>query len=160
MSRSPDGGRGARGLPPADTVTGRPVPCPAPPDTFYDLLVDPRRRPEWQSSLRRVDAVRPAGGGPVASSGTTWRDVTVVPGITPSMRLTVAERPTHWVEEGRFGAFRAWLRLDLLPHGAGSQAVPRFVVHGPLGLGRLLTLTAVPAIRADLYRAAALAAVA
>ena len=126
-------GRGGS-RPPAPSPDG-PCPAPAPPDAFYDLLVDPRRRPEWQSSLRRVDAVRPAGGGPVASSGTTWRDVTVVPGITPSMRLTVAERPTHWVEEGRFGAFRAWLRLDLLPHGAGSQAVPRFVVHGPLGLG-------------------------
>lgn len=156
MSHSSPGGHGADRAVPAGAVTGRPVPCAGPPAAFHDLLVDPRHRPEWQSSLRRVDAVRPAHDGPVASPGTTWRDVTVVPGIAPSMVLTVAERPTRWAEEGRFGPFAAWLRLDFIATRRGCLVVPRVVVRGPLGLGRLLTCLAVPAVRADLTRAARL----
>lgn len=134
--------------------TVRPVRFGVPAAAAYDLLVDPRRRPEWQASLRRVDAVRPAPGGSVVAPGTTWTDTTVVPGIAPRMGLSVSERPTHWVEEGRFGPFTAWLRLDFLASRSGCHVVARVLVRGPLGLGRVLTRLAAPAVRADLARAA------
>ena len=48
----------------------------------FDYLVDPRHRPEWQSSLRRVSAI----DGDVRV-GQTWVDETK-PGLKPLMRTT------------------------------------------------------------------------
>ena len=47
-------------------------------ETAFDYLVDPRRRPEWQSSLRRVSEV---DGEPRV--GQTWVDETK-PGLKPT----------------------------------------------------------------------------
>ncbi|MBM7516703.1 hypothetical protein JOD66_001670 [Nocardioides nitrophenolicus] len=100
----------------------------------------------WQSSLRAVADVR--------HGGAAWTDVTVVPGVRPRMRTTLSEPPHRWVEEGDWGPFRARLELRFAPTGAERCTVTaHFGVRG-LGLGRLLTVGARPAVAADLRRAA------
>jgi uncharacterized protein YndB with AHSA1/START domain len=124
------------------------VAFPVPADRAFAYLVDPRHRPRWQSSLRAVADVR--------RQGAAWTDVTVVPGVRPRMRTTVAEPPHRWVEEGELGPFRARLELRFAPDGDGTCTVTAdFAVHG-LGIGRLLTAGARPAVAADLRRAAVL----
>ena len=72
---------------------------------------DPRNRPDWQSSLRRVDDVHGAG-----ELGTTWVDVTAV-GARPRMEVTDCRRSGP----GRRSA-----------PGAGSRQLGlRFVETGP-----------------------------
>ena len=73
----------------------------------FDYLVDPRRRPEWQSSLRRVSEV---DGEPRV--GQTWVDETK-PGLKPRMRTTELDRPARWSESGTWRFVRADLTLDL-----------------------------------------------
>ena len=119
-----------------------------PAEAAFDYLVDPRNRPEWQSSLRRVDDVV---GEPAA--GQTWTDVTR-PGLRPSMRTEVLERPRLWSESGSWRSVRAGLTLRFAPDGAGCQVRYDFRVHvlGPVGLA--ITALSLPAVRADLERAA------
>ncbi|WGY01386.1 SRPBCC family protein [Nocardioides sp. QY071] len=122
------------------------VAFPVPADRAFAYLEDPRNRPQWQSSLRAVADVR--------RQGTAWTDVTVVPGVRPRMRTTLAEPPYRWVEEGELGPFRARLELRFTATGDGGCTVSAdFAVRG-LGLGRLLTAGARPAVVADLRRAA------
>jgi hypothetical protein len=121
----------------------------APAEVVFDYLVDPRNRPEWQSSLRRVEQV---DGEP--RQGQTWVDVTR-PGLRPAMRTDVFERPRLWSESGTWRGVRADLTLRLDEVGAVACDVRyRFRIHvlGPLGLAA--TAVAVPAVRADLRRAA------
>ncbi|WP_153396619.1 SRPBCC family protein [Ornithinicoccus halotolerans] len=127
----------------------RPVPFPVPPEVAFDYLVDPARRPEWQSSLRDVRAVSDAP----ARAGTTWTDVTVV-GVRPRMTLSRLDRPRRWEEVGAWHGVTAWLRLDFVAARDGCEVVPTYRVRARWGLGRLLTLVAGPAVRADLRRAA------
>jgi hypothetical protein len=118
-------------------------------ETAFDYLVDPRRRPEWQSSLRRVSEV---DGEPRV--GQTWVDETK-PGIKPRMRTTELDRPARWTESGSWRFVRADLTLRFEDVGAAACDVHyRFRVHtlGPLGLAA--TALSVPAVRADLRRAA------
>jgi hypothetical protein len=120
-----------------------------PVEEAFDYLVDPQRRPEWQSSLRRVEDV--AG---VPRVGQTWTDVTR-PGLRPAMETTVLERPRVWAETGTWRAVRADLTLRFDPAGPAACDVHfRFRIHafGPLGLGA--TVLSVPAVGADLRRAA------
>jgi hypothetical protein len=118
------------------------------PDVAFDYLVDPRNRPEWQSSLRRVEDVE---GEPRV--GQAWTDVTK-PGLRPAMRTAVLERPMRWAESGRWRSVRADLTLRFTPAGAGCEVHYDFGLHvlGPVGLA--ITALAVPAVRTDLRRAA------
>ncbi len=75
--------------------------------TAFGYLVDPHHRPEWQSSLRRVEDVSPALPG----VGQTWIDVTV-PGLRPRMETTALERATTWTEVGTWRGIAAELTLD------------------------------------------------
>ncbi|GAA1505156.1 SRPBCC family protein [Nocardioides humi] len=125
------------------------VDFPVPTDRAFDYLADPRNRPAWQSSLRAVADVR--------DEGAAWTDVTVVPGVRPRMRTTLADRPRRWVEEGRWGPFRARLELVFEPDStdpAGCRVVADFAVRG-LGLGRAITVAGRSTVAADLRRAAA-----
>lgn len=131
------------------------VPFPVPADRAFAYLADPRNRPAWQSSLRAVADVVPAEGD-ATLAGTTWTDVTVVPGVRPRMRTVVAEPGVRWVEEGRCGPFRARLALSFSPAGVGSLVVADFTVSG-LAVGALVTLGSRTAVAADLRRAAVLA---
>jgi uncharacterized protein YndB with AHSA1/START domain len=127
------------------------VDFPVPPDAAYAYLSDPRRRPEWQSSLRRVADV--AGAGEV---GTTWHDVTSV-GAQPAMRVTEADPPRRWAETGSWRGIEADLALDFQPQVTGTRVVATFEVRAPrllaplaVVLGRLAPL----GVRSDLRRAA------
>lgn len=124
---------------------------PVPADRAFAYLADPRNRPEWQSSLRSVADVA-AADGDVAAAGTTWTDVTVVPGIRPRMRTTESEPPRRWVEEGTCGPFRARLELVLTPEGAGCRVVADFEVTG-VAVGALITRGSRAAVTADLRNA-------
>jgi len=121
------------------------------PDVAFDYLADPRNRPAWQSSLSRVEAVT---GEP--RIGQRWVDVTR-PGLRPSMETTELDRPYRWAELGRWRALRAALALTFVAADAGCEVVFEFEVEGD-GLlrptGPALTRLAVPAVRADLRRAA------
>lgn len=123
----------------------------APPDVVHAYLSDPHRRPEWQSSLRRVDDVVGDGG-----VGTTWTDVTSV-GARPRMRVTADEPGRSWTEAGEWRGVTAELRLDLHPDGAGTRVVATFDLRTPrplVPLGVVLRRLAPLGIRGDLRRAA------
>lgn len=120
-------------------------------------LADPTHRPAWQSSLRSVADVVPAPDG-ASGVGTTWTDVTVVPGIRPRMRTTESE-PLAWGEVGSFGPFDAALSLEVVPLAATRCRIDaRFVVTGVPVVARILTLIARPAVASDLRRAGRLLA--
>jgi carbon monoxide dehydrogenase subunit G len=67
----------------------------APRAAVFDVISDPGRRLEWQSSLRSVEVLTP---GP-ARLGTRWREVTLG-WIRFEMEITAFERPTRWCERG------------------------------------------------------------
>lgn len=114
----------------------KPVQFPVPPEVAFDYLVDPANRPDWQSSLRSVEDI---DGDPRV--GQTWIDVTM-PGLRPTMRTTILERPHTWTEVGTWRGIAAELTLDLAPHGTDTMVTPTFEVtgRGPM---------AVPAFFAD-----------
>ncbi|KRB78669.1 hypothetical protein ASE01_05345 [Nocardioides sp. Root190] len=90
--------------------------------------------------------------GDVTAAGTTWTDVTVVPGVRPRMRTTTSEPPHRWIEDGAFGPFRARLELVITPDGDGCLVVADFDVRG-VGVGAPLTWGSRGAVAADLRRA-------
>ena len=121
------------------------------PEVAFDYLVDPHRRPEWQSSLRRVEEV---DGAPRV--GQRWVDVTV-PGLRPRMETTALERPRTWTERGTWRGIDAVLTLDFVADGAGCRVAPTFRLtgRGPLRpVAAVLTAVSGGAVRADLARAA------
>lgn len=114
-------------------------------------LADPVHRPEWQSSLRRVEVLDP--GAPHA--GQRWRDHTAV-GLVAEMCTTAYEPGEVWAETGRWRAVSADLTLLLEPHGTGCRVTVTFALLGRGALAPLLraaTYAALPAVRADLARA-------
>ena len=127
------------------------VPFPVPAEVAFDYLADPANRPAWQSSLTRVEKVT---GEP--RIGQRWVDVTR-PGLRPAMETTELDRPHRWAEIGRWRGLRAALALTFVADDAGCEVVFEFTVEGD-GLlrpvGAALTAVAVPAVRADLRRAA------
>jgi uncharacterized protein YndB with AHSA1/START domain len=122
------------------------VPFRVPPEVAFDYLVDPHRRPEWQSSLARVEDV---DGEPRV--GQTWVDVTR-PGIRPRMTTTELERPHRWTEEGVWRGFAASLTLTFTPTADGCDVDATVVLTGPLV--SLLRRLAPRAVRSDLRHAA------
>jgi hypothetical protein len=127
-----------------------------PADVAFDYLVDPHRRPEWQSSLRRVEDVDP--GAPRV--GQRWVDVTV-PGLRPRMRTTVLDRPRTWTEVGSWRGIDAVLTLDFVPDGDGCRVTPTFRVTGrgaARPLAWVVDRVAVLGVLPDLRRAARLLA--
>jgi hypothetical protein len=128
-----------------------PVAFSVPADVAFDYLVDPRNRPEWQSSLRRVELVDDA-----VAVGQRWVDVTSA-GIRPAMETTRLDRPVEWTERGVWRGIEATLTLRFADAADGCRVTAEFVVRGrglarPLGppLTRLATL----AVPGDLRRAA------
>jgi uncharacterized protein YndB with AHSA1/START domain len=123
----------------------------APVAEVYEYFVDPTRRPEWQSSLRRVEDVEGDGG-----VGTTWLDVTSV-GVRPRMTTTVADPGLAWAETGTWRGIGADLRLDFQPLAAGTRVVATFELRTPrtlAPLGFVLRRLAPLGVRSDLRRAA------
>src|SRR4051794_34525467 len=128
-----------------------PVAFAVPAEVAFDYLVDPRNRPEWQSSLRKVELVE---GEPRV--GQEWVDVTSA-GVRPRMVTTVLDRPRTWSEKGEWRSIQATLTLRFTPTGAGCAVTADFVVTGrgiARPLGPVLTRAAVLAVPGDLRRAA------
>ena len=120
----------------------------------FDFLVDPRNRPAWQSSLRRVEDVTPAE--PVV--GQTWIDVTS-PGLRPAMETTELVPHTLWTERGTWRGITAELTLHFAPSEGGCTVTAETSVRGRgvlAPLGPVITAMAGLAVPADLKRAAGL----
>ncbi|MDO9495741.1 MAG: SRPBCC family protein [Nocardioides sp.] len=123
---------------------------PVPPEVAFDYLVDPANRPQWQSSLSRVEDVVGEIG-----VGQRWVDVTT-PGLRPVMETTELDRPHRWTECGTWRTFAAELTLEFAPAPGGCEVEPtmRLRARGPASLAaRALDLLAPLAVRADLRKA-------
>lgn len=118
-----------------------------PPDVALAYLSDPVNRPEWQSSLRRVELIDPGAPHP----GQRWRDHTAV-GLVAQMATTeLTDR--SWAESGTWRGVTADLTLRLEPHGAGCRVHVDFSVHGRgpwAPVGAAAGVAGLPAVRADL----------
>ncbi|GAA1775415.1 hypothetical protein GCM10009795_021710 [Nocardioides hankookensis] len=121
-----------------------PVTC----EVAFDYLVDPRNRPAWQSSLKRVDEV---DGAPRV--GQTWVDVTR-PGLRPRMETTELERPHRWTERGTWRGYAATLTLTFTEVADGCDVDAEVVITGPFV--SLLRQVAPRAVRRDLRHAASM----
>ena len=126
-------------------------------DAVFDVISDPRRRLEWQSSLRYV-TLRTAGP---ARTGTAWYEVTHG-GLRFELEITEHTRPSRWAEraQGRFADAR--IAVDFAP--GPSERTTSLVVtveidfKGPAALAAPIVRATMPAaLRADLRRAEALA---
>ena len=138
------------------------VVLPAPVDQVYAFLADPRRRPEWQPSLRGValaetDRRTPAQG---PYEGMEWHDLTWAV-IRPHMWITRMEPYRVWAERGRWRGVTADLTLTFTGVAAGTRVMAAIEVHGA-GAWRLPALLAARlaplAARSDLRRAGRLLA--
>ncbi len=140
--RAPAGARSSGGVVPFS------VDC----DAAYSYLVNPANRPEWQSSLRAVEAL---DDGPVRR-GMRWHDVTW-PGLRPLMVLSDHAPAVRWTEQGWWRSVRAELTLDFEPYGDGCLVRFSFVVWASgawAPLGPVLTRLALRPVARDLRRAA------
>ncbi|MEZ5093944.1 hypothetical protein [Nocardioides sp.] len=79
---------------------------------LFAYLADPRHRPEWQSSLRRVELLSTK----VTGVGTRWRDHTWA-GMAPEMRVITHEPQQAWAEEGSWRGLRAFLLMVFVDQG-------------------------------------------
>lgn len=122
-----------------------------PVDVAFAYLADPRHRPEWQSSLKRVELLDE--GAPRA--GQRWLDHTAL-GLAPEMVITRMEPDVLWAETGRWRGIEADLTLGFAPRGAGCRLEVSFEVRGA-GLlrpvGWVATGAGLFAVRADLAKA-------
>jgi hypothetical protein len=88
----------------------------APQRDVFDVISDPRRRLEWQSSLRSVQV---STSGP-PRQGMRWREVTRG-GVSFDMEITSFERPALWSERGRGWLADATLDVVLEPLSAATR---------------------------------------
>lgn len=129
------------------------VELPVEAEVAYAYFVDPRNRPQWQSSLRTV--VISGEPTPEFGVGTRWVDVTR-PGLRPRMETTVAVPGRRWAETGTWHGFAADLSLEFTPTDGGCRVRVEFEVRSPRwlpGLGALLAAAALPMVLADVERA-------
>lgn len=130
------------------------VTFPQAPERVFAYLKDPRNRPAWQSSLRRVENV--VGNGDL---GTTWVDVTV-PGVRFGLSVVECNAPLVWAEEGVWRSVTARLEVHLRPNDSGGTTLKALVDLTTPGLltpmGWVLRVATPAAVRADLRKAAAL----
>ncbi len=133
-------------------MVGGEVDFDVPVDVAYSYLADPRNRPEWQSSLKRVEMID--DGEPRV--GMRWRDHTAAR-IVPEMQITVLEPNDMWAEVGTWRAISAMLLLDFEPTPTGSAVAVAFRVRGRgllAPVGWLATAVGVFPVLSDIKRAA------
>jgi len=131
----------------------RPVTFDVPVEVAFDYLVDPRNRPEWQSSLRRVVLIDEE-----VRVGQRWVDVTVA-GLRPRLETQVLERPDAWVEIGVWRGVEARLALLFDRRRDGCTVSARVGVKGRgpwRPIGSPATIAAGFVVPRDLERAARL----
>ncbi len=123
-----------------------------PKEVAFVYLADPRNRPDWQSSLARVEML--SGGEPRV--GMRWRDHTKAR-IVPEMEITAMEPNEVWAESGTWRGIRATLELVFESAPTGCTVDVRFRVTGRGALrvlGLPITVAGVPPVLADVRRAA------
>ncbi len=117
----------------------------------FTYLVDPRLRPEWQSSLLSTDV--PEDEEP--HLGQIWTELTVV-GVRPSLVVVELEPYRSWAERGTWRGVEATLRLRFTATREGCRVVADGEVTGSGVYGvaaRSSGLLAGRAIAADLRTA-------
>lgn len=127
----------------------------APRPALFDVLSDPRRRTEWQSSLSRLHVETP---GP-PRLGTRWREVTRV-GAAFDLEITRHEPPGCWAERARGWLADAELLVQLDEVGPQTRLSVDVDIafRGPFkALAPLVRRLMPGALGADLERLAALA---
>ncbi|MGI9157675.1 MAG: SRPBCC family protein [Marmoricola sp.] len=96
-----------------------------PPDVVFGYLVDPRNRPEWQSSLRAVEMLD--DGEPRV--GMRWRDLTSA-GVRPQLRITELTPYRVWSETGTWRGVTADLTLRFTAVAGGTRVTVEVDVRG------------------------------
>ncbi|MEP9395567.1 SRPBCC family protein [Gordonia sp. VNK1] len=131
----------------------------APVDVAFGYLTDPDHRPEWQSSLSRIDDVVAMGSRP-GDVGSSWRDITRVPLVRPAMEVVTNEPCRRWAEIGRWGPVDAELVLEFASPAEDRTSVTATAVMTVPTVAAptlyVLRLITPAALRSDLKRAAAL----
>lgn len=118
----------------------------------FRYLVDPRNRPSWQSSLRRVEDL----SSETPQVGQTWTDVTK-PGVRAAMETTVLQPYRLWTERGTWRGITAELTLRFVqvPRGCTVTAEVRVAGTGLFRpIGPAITAAAAAAVPSDLKKAA------
>jgi hypothetical protein len=125
----------------------------------FDVISDPSRRTEWQSSLVSVHV---STEGP-PRLGTAWHEF-ARGGLRFDLEITEFERPARWAESARGSIANARLAVILEAPAQAAARSTRVVVYvevdfrGPLKLAGPLVRVLMPAaLRADLRRVEALA---
>ena len=122
-----------------------------PVEVAFGYLADPRNRPEWQSSLRRVELV---DEGP-PRVGQRWRDLTAAR-IVPEMEITELSPASLGRDRHLARRSRPTSTLRFAPR-SGTGARWRVVRGARRGLlrpvGWAATGAGLPAVRSDLRRA-------
>ena len=123
--------------------------------SVFSIVSDPRRRLEWQSSLRSVELQTP---GP-ARLGTRWREVTRAgPGF--EMEITEFEEPTRWSERGsgRMADAHLQVEFEATPQGTRLRVTVDIAFKGPFQLLAPVVRRLMPgALSADIRRVGKLA---
>lgn len=125
---------------------------PVPAKVAFRYLVDPRNRPEWQSSLRSVEV--PADEEP--HLGQAWLETTSV-GVQPQMETTALTPFRLWTERGTWRGITATLTLHFTDTAGGSRVHAEGEIdgEGPWAVAAAAAgLLAPTAIAADLRKAA------
>jgi uncharacterized protein YndB with AHSA1/START domain len=127
----------------------------APCASVFAVISDPRRRLEWQSSLRTVEVRTP---GP-ARLGTRWREVTRV-GPAFEMEITAFEESKLWSEcgRGRLADAQLAVEFEALAQGTRLRITVDIAFRAPFQLLAPLVRRLMPgALAADVRRVGALA---
>ena len=98
---------------------------PHPAERAFAYLVDPRVRPEWQSSLLSTDV--PDDEEP--HLGQAWTELTVV-GARPSLVVVEMAPFRTWAERGTWRGVEATLRLRFTATAGGCRVVAEGEVSG------------------------------
>jgi len=128
------------------------VRMPVSAEVAFRYLVDPRNRPEWQSSLRSVEV--PADEEP--HLGQAWRETTSV-GVQPQMETTALTPFRLWTERGTWRGVTATLTLLFtdIDTGCRVRAEGEIEGRGPwAAAAAAASLLASTAVAADLRKAA------
>ena len=127
----------------------------APREAVFDVISDPRRRLEWQNSLRSLSMQTEGPPG----LGSRWREVTQG-GVGFELEITTYERPTRWGERAHGWLADAELMVSFREAGAGTlvQVDVTIAFKGPFKvLAPFVQRLMPPALTKDVRRAGELA---
>jgi uncharacterized protein YndB with AHSA1/START domain len=130
----------------------------APRQAVFDVISDPRRRLEWQSSLRSLQMETAGAPG----LGTRWSEVTQG-GIRFDMEITTYEPPARWAERGCGWLADAELTVSFHETGVAGDATRvevevNIAFKGPFKvLGPVVSRLMPSALAKDVRRAGELA---